>query len=450
MGLLATGNSQNANLWYINTGTLFDMATGKFRAGVNGSWVLDGGLSSCLGITGRAQTYKSGLAGSLIARAMNVHPEAVALIWDTENTVASGAARYDDFVPVDKPVSDRIEFCNAITTNLTEFYDKFKKMVDEKLAHKKDYIVESPFLDPRTGKPVRVWVPTFVMIDSFSKASAAQSSDVFASNDIDSTGMNTLYLKDGMVKTRIMQDLPTRAAKAGIYVIMTAHVGDKIDLDPYSPTPKQMQYMKGSDRMKNVGSGFEFLTTGLVQTLKAEVLQDSNKRCLYPDKDSTARDVNLVTTIAVRGKNNSSGSDVQYVLSQNQGLLNTVTNFNFLRNNKNYGLDVEGNNQKFTPKLLPDVKFTRNTLREVSGGSYRIRRAIELTAQLCFIQNMWSTFRMPDYIRTPIDKFAELMTHSEKCGVDRVLESTGVWSTSKQDRERLTILDVLNILNAKK
>lgn len=50
----------------------------------------------------------------------------------------------------------------------------------------------------------------------------------------------------------------------------------------------------------------------------------------------------------------------------------------------------------------------------------------------------------------PIEQFAELMTHSEKCGVDRVLESTGVWSTSKQDRERLTILDVLNILSAKK
>ena len=60
MGLLATGNSQSANLWYINTGTLFDMATGKFRSGINNTWVLDGGLSSCLGITGRAQTYKSG------------------------------------------------------------------------------------------------------------------------------------------------------------------------------------------------------------------------------------------------------------------------------------------------------------------------------------------------------------------------------------------------------
>lgn len=449
MSILTESNSQSANLWYINTGTLFDLATGKFRSGVNNTWVLDGGLSNCLGITGRAQTYKSGLAGSLIARAMNIHPEARALIWDTENTVSAGAERYDYFTPIEHPVSDRITFCNATTVDLTKFYSMFKEIVDEKLAHKKDYIVESPFLDTRTGKPVKVWIPTFILVDSFSKANAAQSAGVFENNDIDATGMNTLYLKDGMVKTRIMQDLPTRAARAGIYVIMTAHVGDKIDLDPYAPTPKQMQYMKGSDRMKNVGSGFEFLTTGLVQTIKAEVMQDSNKKCLYPDKYSTARDVNLVTTMTVRGKNNSSGNDVQYVLSQNQGLLSTVTNFNYLRNSKNYGLNVEGNNQKFSPLLLPDVNFTRNTLREVSGGSYRVRRAIELTAQLCFIQNTWSTFRMPDYISTPIDKFAELLTHNEKFGVDRVLESTGVWSTSKQERERLTILDVLNILNAK-
>ena len=72
-----------------------------------------------------------------------------------------------------------------------------------------------------------------------------------------------------------MNDLPARASKAGVYVIMTAHVGDKMDLDPYAPAPKQLQYMKNNDRMKNVGSNFEFLTTSLVQTLKATVISIS-------------------------------------------------------------------------------------------------------------------------------------------------------------------------------
>ena len=150
---------------YINTGTIFDMATGKFKLGCNNKYVLDGGISSCMGISGRAQTYKSGIAGSLVANAMLVHPQAEALIFDSENTIA-GPERYDDFTPITSPISERIGFYNSTTTNLTDFYDKIKQIADAKLANKKDYIVESPFRGA-DNKPIKVWIPTFVLIDSF-------------------------------------------------------------------------------------------------------------------------------------------------------------------------------------------------------------------------------------------------------------------------------------------
>lgn len=432
---------------YINTGTLFDMATGRFKFGVNNAQILDGGISSCMGISGRAQTYKSGLAGSLVANAMLVHPEAEALIFDSENTIA-GPERYSEFTPIDKPIHDRIAFFNSTTTNLTDFYDQIKAVSEEKLNHKKDYMVESPFLDTN-GKPFKTWIPTFVLIDSFSRARSNKGDDQFDKNSVDDSAMNTFYLYDGGVKSRIMNDLPTRAAKAGIYVIMTAHVGDKMDLDQYNPSPKQLQYMKNNDRMKNVGSNFEFLTTALLQTNKATVLLDSNKHCLYPTTDSTDGEVNQVDTTLVRCKNNSAGAQISYILSQNQGILKDVTNFQLLRNCKNFGMNVKGNNQSFSPLLLPDANLTRNNLRDTLDTNYRVARAIELTTQLCFIQQFWSTYRMPEYVHTPIEKFAELLTHNEKMSVDRVLESTSVWSTSKQERERLSIMDILAFLTKK-
>ena len=69
-----------------------------------------------------------------------------------------------------------------------------------------------------------------------------------------------------------------------------------------------MQYMKQSDKLKNVGSNFTFLTTALIQTLKASVLQDSNKECLYPTQFSTDMEVNRVDTAMVRCKNNAAGN----------------------------------------------------------------------------------------------------------------------------------------------
>src|SRR5574344_4517 len=435
---------------YINTGTLFDLATGDYRLGMKNDYILDGGLSTCLGITGRPQTYKSGIAGSLIARALTIHPEAEAFVYDTEGSVARGEDRYNDFVQ--KPVSDRINFFNTTNMSGTDFYQAFKDICDNKQKLRKDYLVESPFINLKTRKPYKVFIPTFVLVDSFSMMTGDATGDAYTKNDIDSTGLNTLFLKDGMFKTRIMRDLPIRASKIGVYGILTAHIGDKIELDPYSPTPKQMQYMKGNDRVKNVGSGFNFLTTGMLQTTKAEVMTDSNKSCLYPNKHSNNTDVNLVTTMAVRAKNNGAGNLVPYVFSQVQGLLSGVTDFQFLRDHKNYGLTAKGNNQQFyrqfSPYLYPDANLTRNNLRDTLAENYRINRALELTAQLCFIQNVWSTFRLPEVVNTPIDKFAELLTHNEKGMVDRILESTGVWSTSKQERERLTIIDTLHLLTS--
>ena len=435
---------------YANTGTLFDLATGKFRVGTKNNWVLDGGLSQCSGISGRGQTYKSGLAGSLLARALNIYKDSYGIVYETENTIPDGT-RYDDFVPEDQPVSDRIIFKNTTDYSLTGFYDELIEIIDEKIKHKSDFYVESPFLDLSTNKPMKCWIPTFILVDSFSRAKSSKSDNQISNNSIDDGSVNSYYLYDGNIKSRIMNDLPARASKAGVYVIMTAHVGDKMDLDPYAPAPKQLQYMKNNDRMKNVGSNFEFLTTSLVQTLKATVMQTNDKKCLYPDGDrSTNVEVNCVDTMLVRCKNNASGIQVPYVLSQYQGILDAVTNFNFLRNNGNYGMNVQGNNQRFNPLLIPETTLTRTNIRQTTKD-YRTNRALEVIAQLCFIQNLWSIWKLPETIATPIEKVAEALSHSEKMSVDRVLESTGTWTVGcKQERERLTILDILESLKKDK
>ena len=124
-------------------------------------------------------------------------------------------------------------------------------------------------------------------------------------------------------------------------------------MNSFMPPAKQMQYMKQSDKLKNVGSNFTFLTTALIQTLKASVLQDSNKECLYPTQFSTDMEVNRVDTAMVRCKNNAAGNQLPFILSQYQGILNSVTNFNYLRDHKDFGLIPSGN-RGFAPLLMKD------------------------------------------------------------------------------------------------
>lgn len=448
MGILESiGMSNEISPFHMNTGTLFDMATGEFRVGTKNNSVLNGGISFCMGISGRQQTFKSNIAGSLVARSMMIHPQAEAIVYDTENSV-TGAWRYDDFVPQDSPISERVSFLNSASMDLTDFHeDILKKLSEKKMANKKDYLVDSPFLNPRTLKPFKTWIPTFVLIDSFSQAMGKGTLEQFEKNEVDSSGMNTAAIKDGGIKTRIMQDITQRAAKVGIYIILTAHIADALQLDPYHPVSKQLQYMKQQDRLKNVGNKFAFLTSSLVQTIKAEALQDSNKQCLYPNVRSRPNEVNLINTIVQRGKTNFSGEVLPFVVTPKQGILAPVTNFHFLREHKNFGLKVEGNNQYFTPLFNPNpVKLSRQNIRKVTEEDRRTARALELTMQLAYIQLCWDTFRLPEHLFTPIEKIGEMLTHDEKGYVDRILESTGQWSTSKQDREYLSILDVMGIL----
>lgn len=431
---------------YINTGTMFDLYTGRFVQGINDTWILDGGLSQCVGISGRGQTYKSGLAGSLMARAMVVHPTAEAIVYESEGTVA-GPERYDDFTSaLGVTVSPRILFQNSTISNLSDFYDEFYKITADKEKHKKDYIVESPFINNLTGKPYKVWIPTFLLIDSFSRARSSKGDKQFEDNSIDESAMNTFWLTEGNVKSKIMNDLPGRAAKCGVYAILTAHVGDKQELNPMVHTPKQLQFMKNSDKMKNVGSNFEFLTTTLIQTLKSEVLQTDKKTCEYPASFSTDVEVNQVTTMMVRCKNNASGIQFPFIVSQYQGILDAVTNFHFLRKNKYWGLDIRGNNQEFATTVDPDQYFKRTNLREVATNDYKVRRGLEIIAQLCFVQTLWSTWKLPPYINmNPIELGERLNSNKEYA--QRVLESTGVWSTAVQERERMTLLDILKFVD---
>ena len=97
---------------------------------------------------------------------------------------------------------------------------------------------------------------------------------------------------------------------------------------------------------------------------------------------------------------------MSFVVSQYQGILNSVTNFLFLKSNKAYGLDVTGNNTSFTPKLY-NKSFTRKTIRDLTDKDYALYRALELTAQLCFIQKLWNTSRAPEYVHMPVNTFAE-------------------------------------------
>lgn len=67
MGLFSEVGVENAQIYpYINVGSMIDIATGTFELGINGEWLLNGGLAPITAVCGRAQTYKSTIVDLLL------------------------------------------------------------------------------------------------------------------------------------------------------------------------------------------------------------------------------------------------------------------------------------------------------------------------------------------------------------------------------------------------
>jgi len=293
----------------------------------------------------------------------------------------------------------------------------------------------------RSGERLTCIVPTFVFTDSLTEMTSDEEDEMTgAEHSIEDKKNKTLWLLDGNKKTMLTHRMRRLAEQHGICFVCSAHIGDNVNMDSYGPAAKQLQFMKHTERLKGVGSRFEFLTQVLSQVTSAKLLLDSNKESFYGP--CPAVDLNELTLSIQRNKSNSSGLMASLIVSQSDGLLNTLTNLHMLRSNGCVGLDGGPSKPKHSCVLYPDHPFSRNTVRTQSKTDYALCRAIELTARYTFIQRFWNVSKIPlDFGRTPEQLF-DAVTRSSLQMKD-VLETTEYWSYLPQDRQYMSIIDLL-------
>ena len=288
-------------------------------------------------------------------------------------------------------------------------------------------------------------IPTFVAIDSLSKARVKSAADMMDKYAASSPETNTMFMRENLAKTKIMAMIPRMAVEAGIYFMFTAHVGNKIDMSgSYGPPPKDMQYMKQGQSVKNVGSDFTFLVSNLIESTSATVLMDSDKECQYPLTSGLTgpTELSTVNAILVRCKNNSSGVQFKPVLSQTRGLETELTDYHYLRNNEYFGL--MGSKINHSPIMCPDVKMTR-TNAHTKLMDYKTARAIELLGQLCYIQNNWTIRGEHVQYRMTPEELTDALVKRSGYAMDDILNSRGWWTYGEHPRSYLSLFDVIGI-----
>ena len=434
-----------------NTDTMYDLLSGSASRGFDGKWYLNAGLSASLtGICGRAGMFKSTFAASLMMRTAAIYDSQV-YVADSEDSITRSIER---IVRFGGEHSKRLNPDYIVPIDCTTEYDlaKLLKLIqeigEEKLKNRDAMTITTPFIDLQTNERIRTLLPTVILIDSLSELHATVEDQMISDLTLDDTKVKTAYMADSNAKTLFLRHAKKYAATYGIELVLTAHYGQKLNLDSYLPAPKTLQWGSQNEASKGTGSKFNFLTANLALISSCVKLVADDKSCKYKlDAQTSPTDLSEIAVLMQRCKNNASGLVHPFVVSQENGLLESASNYNYLRNMKAFGFT--GNNVTHQCVFLPDVSMTRNSFRGICEKDHRLSRALQLAAQLCYIQNNWSSAGWEFPLKVDPKQLVDVLySDKNKMSVDRVLHSRGYWLPEEipSDQEYLSIIDVLEFV----
>lgn len=446
---------------HVNIGALLDLPTGILITGIKGETFINGGLGQITGLIGIGNNFKSTLMHYMALSAANKIFGTVPTIlatYDTEINIALD--RLEDlgarFENIPKPMIFADENPIWSVTDKTKIPGNkwaagIMKYTEDKIADKSANVTFECIMDPYTKKPLVSKIPTFVEIDSITEFEAESTMDML-SGDLDKSDTNTYAMKQGGFKTKFLSQVPRLANSCNTFYLITAQIGKTINLatGPAAslPPPKKLQHLKGDIDIKGATSKFTYLTTNAWHAHAATVLKNqTTKAAEYPDgpNDLIETDLNIVKLTQLRGKNGVSGCTLEIIVSQSEGVLPTLTEFHFIKENGRYGL--EGNDRNYSLTLMPDVNLSRTTVRRKIDSNPLLRRAVNVTSELLQLWIYHRHLEEVDLLCTP----KELYDDIKALGYDwNMLLNTREYWLIDQYSNPIPFLSVVDLLKMRK
>lgn len=372
----------------VNIGCMLDISTGKYELGKHGEMILNGGLGSLTGIASRPNNFKTALAVYMLAMTRRALPGSSAMIYDTEGTLnpearfTSLSVAFEELREIDWHTDEQFHFTDLSRYSGDEFFKIFRDALIEKEKAEKDHLRTTPFLD-MNGNNRKCLYPTMGLIDSFSKFNVTAVQEMYAKNAIGSGGLNMDAMANGKAKNQLFNQLPQVCAKSGTYMILTAHVGDVINMEMYPTDKRNLSEMKKDTVLKGVSSGFYSLPNNVFDIMSNKPLLNKDKMPIYPLDNATAiqgdSDLRILEVKNLRGKGGITGLVFNLIVSQTEGMLPALSEFHFC---KEAGWGIGGNLQNYYVELAPDVKLGRTIVRKKLNEDPKLRRAVEIQSEM--------------------------------------------------------------------
>lgn len=368
-----------------NVGGMLDVPTGKYELGKHGESIMNGGIASMTGFVSRPNNFKTALAVFVSAMIRRVCNESDNVVYDSEGTFSpisrySTACKGYHFIEnIDWEYDEHFHFTDISRLAGDEFFKVFMTKLKDKYDHKK-WMRTTPFID-KEGKPKRSLYPTTGVIDSFSKLQVTAVLEQYDKNKMGDSKNTTGEMNTGRAKNELFNQLPQLCARTGTYLILTAHVKDKIEMDQYAPDKRNLASMKQNTVIGGASGMYSLPNNVWAITANKHMLKD--KMPIYPLDNKTAMegdtDLRELTVENWRGKNGITGLPMTLIVSQTEGYQPSLSEFHYVKEN---GFGIGGNQQFYHIELQPETKLSRTTVRKKIKEDAKLRRALEIQSEM--------------------------------------------------------------------
>lgn len=372
----------------VNVGCLMDVSSGHYELGENGEMILNGGLGALNGIVSRPNNFKTAIGVYMLAMVRRAMPTSHSMVYDTEGTLnpvarfSSVAKHFDEIAAIDFNDDPQFMFTDLSQYTGDEFFFTLRKALDAKAKDPKAHVRTSPFVD-KDSKLKQCLQPTTAFIDSFSKFIVTAVDEMYAKHKIGDGKNNTDAMTNGKAKNQLFNQLPQLAAKTSTHFILTAHVGDIINMEMYPTDKRNLTGMKRDTVLKGVSSGFYSLPNNVYDVMSNKPLLNADKMPVYPLDNATAMqgdsDLRILEVKNLRGKGGISELPFSIIVAQSEGLLPALTEFHYCKEN-NWG--IGGNLQNYFMELCPDISLSRTKVRQKLNNDPLLRRAAEIQSEM--------------------------------------------------------------------
>ena len=442
-----------------NVGCLMDIVTGTFYKGRRGENILNGGFHPLTFFQGPPHSWKTTIADYFTLTTLDRISSAEASKYCSEGT--SSYTRLIEF-------SQRMENLKDILhgdENLTDeerrlvltsypiwygekYYDNIRDYCKQRIKSK-EALLETPFLNS-AGDSIKILKPLLSIIDSLSQFKIKKIEDsTLEENSVGDSENNTYFMKYGLAKKLLITQAPGISIRGGIYFIMTAHIGNVIEMGgKFDPKPIALADAKKGTKRKGVPDEWDSLPNVLFEIMDVSPCNNKEAKTgvLYPlteeDRDKDCTDLRILTLKIVRSKHGLTAGKIKIIVSQREGVLSHLSNFHFIKED-NFG--ISGNNTTYHLDLLPNVNLSRTTVRGLIDNNYQLQRALELTSDLLQIKTTWAP--LPHgYMCDPLTLYIDL----KNMGYDwSMLLNTRNWWCFVEDEPKnlpqLTTMDLLEM-----